>query len=433
LTIKNNFYQKFGFLPYYLVLSSIFLNVVGSFLNFSFHRVILLATIGILFIIIFFRVGHLFIIKSHFIIIGLLSLVTIVDLVKGYGLKYFSFSHFIVYTFIFFQIFMISNIKYDSIINMVFKIYKILIISIFIEAIIVIIGYQELLDSLFINVNSITSGYKSYHNRMAEYFGLSIGGLNSPIMGTQIASQLTVICMFLFAPIYQKTINHYNYLKNPMLLTILSLSLFIFSPTMTGNLMFIITLMIFIYIFPRNRLKNKINFVLVPLILLLLFPLIKKYGFGVLESGYMFQYYWTTFTSPLIIFFNLPINYILFGFPELLSLRSVTLFNEFGFARLFYVLGFVYVAILTATPFYLFITSLRIKYDSNEKELNSWIWIRQINLLIIIIFMISLFHYVVLFRLGVVQLIGFHYAVSTYAKIKINRLLKSENNNILIT
>jgi len=217
------------------------------------------------------------------------------------------------------------------------------------------------------------------------------------------------------------------------MLAILSLLLFIFSPTMTGNLIFIITLMIYIYIFPRNKLNNKINYVLVPIITLLLLPPIIKFGFGILANSYMLQYYWTTFTSPLIIFFNLPINYILFGFPELLSLRSVTLFNEFGFARLFYVLGFVYVAILTATPFYLFITSLRIKYDSNEKELNSWIWIRQINLLIIIIFMISLLHYVVLFRLGVVQLIGFHYAVSTYAKIKINRLLKSENNNILIT
>ena len=112
---------------------------------------------------------------------------------------------------------MISNIKYDSIINMLFKIYKILIISIFIEAIIVIFGYQEFLDSIFKNVNSITSGYKSYHNRIAYFFGLSIGGLNSPIMGTQIAGQLCLISTFLFAPIYKRTINHYNYLNNPIL------------------------------------------------------------------------------------------------------------------------------------------------------------------------------------------------------------------------
>ena len=49
--MKDKLSNKFGFLPYYLVLFSIFLNVIGSYLNFSFHRIILLATIGILFII----------------------------------------------------------------------------------------------------------------------------------------------------------------------------------------------------------------------------------------------------------------------------------------------------------------------------------------------------------------------------------------------
>jgi len=211
-----------------------------------------------------------------------------------------------------------------------------------------------------------------------------------------------------------------------MLLVILSLSLFIFSPTMTGNVIFIFTLIIYIYIFPKNKLKNKINYFIIPIIIFSLFPLIKKFGFSVLESGYMFQYYWTTFTSPLIIFFNLPIDNILFGIPELVSVVSLSLFNELGFARLLFVLGLVYVSALVVTPFYLFITSLSIKQYSNEKELNNWIWIRQINLLIICMFILSLFHYLVIFRLGVVQLIAFHYAVSTYAKIKINRLMASK-------
>ena len=420
--MEKHLAKKFELIPYYLVLSSIFLNVMGSFLNFSFHRIFLVATIILLLVIIFFRLGHLFILKSHLFLIGLLALVSIFDFAKGYGLKYFSFSHFIVYMFIFFQIFMISNIKYDSIINMLFKVYKILILCIFVEAIIVVLGYQEFLDSIFQNVNSITSGYKSYHNRIAQFFGLSIGGLNSPIMGTQIAGQLCLISTFLFAPIYKRTINHYNYLKNPIVLTILSFALFIFSPTMTGNLLFIITLFIYIYFFPKNKLNNKINYFIAPLILLSLWPLIQRFGFSVMDSGYMLQYYLTTFLSPLKIFFALPLDNILFGVPEMVSVRTISLFNELGFARLSFVLGIVYVSFLVIVPLCMFFSSTRIKSYIKNNELNHWIWIRQINLFIICLFVLSLFHYIVIFRMGVVQLIAFHYAISTYANIKINRL-----------
>ena len=79
-------------------------------------------------------------------------------------------------------------------------------------------------------------------------------------------------------------------------------------------------------------------------------------------------------------------------------------------------------------PLYLFIASTRIKSYDNNNELNHWIWIRQINLLIICIFVLSLFHYIVIFRMGVVQLIAFHYAVSTYAKLKINKIKYPVNN-----
>ena len=158
----------------------------------------------------------------------------IIDKIIGRGLRTFSYGHTFIYIIIFFHIFFLQQNKISA--KMLFDqsnmIFKVIIFFLLIESIFLVTGNFNFLQELFPSTGrtSVVEGFRSYHNRFAEYYGLGFPGLNSLITGNQVASNLALFSMVWFAPVYEHIPR--NILRN--IWFILSMLLLLFSPSISA-------------------------------------------------------------------------------------------------------------------------------------------------------------------------------------------------------
>ena len=58
-------------------------------------------------------------------------------------------------------------------------------------------------------------------------------------------------------------------------------------------------------------------------------------------------------------------------------------------------------------------------------ECQLYLFLSQVNILIVILWLCSTYHYLIIFRLGAVQLIAFQFTVSAFSIYKLNRIYKN--------
>ena len=192
--------------PYQITLISISLPLISSLLWIEFHRIILLITIG-MFSIYFMQSNKKMIFsKTIFFYIIFLFFLIVYDQIFSRGLFYFSYSHIIIYVFIFYHCFLFDKkINFETvIIRQISFIYLLIITFMVLELFFHLTGNAHILIETFSEgpYESTIHFYVEYHNRFSELVGLNIGALNSMILGNQIASQLMICAMIWFFPLY---------------------------------------------------------------------------------------------------------------------------------------------------------------------------------------------------------------------------------------
>lgn len=438
--------------PYYIVLISIFLPLVSVLLWIEMHRIILVFCIYLFLILLLSKKQKLIFSKSSLAFLSLFGLLFLYDQAIGRGLFYFSNSHLVIYTFIFYNCFLIGEKSIDDdlkLINQINKIYYLILIFMFLELGVQVSG-SNILYALFSrggDFESIIQVYREYHNRFAAVVGLNITALNSLILGQQIAGQLNLYAMIWFLPFYYK-INNQLLSTNRKIWFSIALFLFIISPTMTSSILLVITLLLFLFYLQISKL-NSLKSRLISLLTILLFSgFLLKFLFPLFFNNELSDSS-KTFFSPEGYAFSGALSYYLFGmmypifyyidlsfFDKIFGLMNPeSLWAELGFIKLLITNGALWLLLFFGPILLIIKASFKLSKNLNfkiksisekEKLLKQWIWLAQVNGLICLITVLSLIHYIVIFKLGAIQLFAFHLSVTLYALRKV-KLIKNES------
>ena len=147
----------------------------------------------------------------------------------------------------------------------------------------------------------------------------------------------------------------------------------------------------------------------------------------------MSAWYIYGFIYPIQNYFNLDLFYLIMGHTSE-SFADNFYSNEIGIIRLAMKIGMpliivVAVSILTT----LFKSNLlfskenisRLFFSKIFEEYKNYSFLAQTNILIVIIWVGSTFHYLTIFRLGAAQLIAFQFTVSVFSLYKSNQIINS--------
>ena len=423
--------------PYYVTLFSLFLPFIVSQFHIEMHRFLL---VGVLFIYVSRGLlkGKL-LTNNKYLNASLVFFVTliIIDLILGRGLRTFSYSHTYLYIFIFCNIFLFEekNIDARMLINQSNIIFKVLIVSLVIEFLFLITGNFNLLQMIYPETGmSIVEGFRSYHNRFSSYFNLGIEGFNSLITGNQIANTIALLSIIWFAPfyIYKPKQNRYFWFA-------ISFFLFLVSPTITGTGLFLFSIFLFFTILKNSSINsyNKIIAILFPLLILGSFSY-KFIFLPLLDSAFMSAWYIYGFIYPIQNYFNLDLFYFVMGHSSE-SYADNFYSNEIGIIRLAMKIGIpliitvgisVLIALIKSNVLFSKEYMSRVFFTKNFEEYKNYSFLAQTNIVIVIMWLLSTFHYLTIFRLGAVQLIAFQFSVSVFALYKSNKIIKRSTNNI---
>ena len=137
--------------PFYILLFGLFLPMIAAYLWIEMHRTIFILMIYLFLIINIIEKNSLNIKKSHFLFLLTLLLFFTYDYFSGRRLYFFSYSHIVFYTFIFYYSFKIGDRSdsYKIIIKQVSFVYGLLLISMLLELLIQLSGNTDILLNAF--------------------------------------------------------------------------------------------------------------------------------------------------------------------------------------------------------------------------------------------------------------------------------------------
>jgi len=405
-------FQKF---PYLITLISIFLPIIQVLIGYDLNRLLLLLTVSLF--LFSFRIPKLR--KNIFLIILIIFAFIIYGIIDSRGFTYSASITPLIFGLIFY-IYIKSSTKIEqnqSYINYVSKIYKILLFFMVIE--LIIANYNEwILFNLF--RSDVVLGYVRIESKLSEILGYPIMGNNSLYLGPQIYSMICVSGIMWFYP-YDKR----NYNKINIKWVVMSFILLLLGFSMTSMIMFIVWIALSILLIPSSRYGLLPIFIFGVIFTIFysntFFELIPT-GKTVINSSTIFdtnlQKYLYNFTEIIYAYLSLPLDYILFGIPNISLITDYTSTFEFGYFIRFMELGLL---------FNIFILGLNalvlIKILINKKlfNLNS-----KINLIILTVWHISLIHYMPAIKTGPAQLFGLHIALFIIYYLYNNKIIKFE-------
>tara|TARA_Y100001980_G_C14548846_1_gene330340 strand:+ start:1265 stop:2557 length:1293 start_codon:yes stop_codon:yes gene_type:complete len=423
-------YLKIQNLPFYITLSSLFLPLFVVQTGLDAHRLLL---VFVYFVYMSWTTVKGILFKSNKILfyyliffIFLFSL----DIVNGRGLRNFSYSHIFLYTFVFLNIFYFLHkmIKPEMLYSQINTIFKIILVALVIELLFLISGNFDLLQKIYPDVGASTvQGFRSYHNRFATFFNLNFDGLNSLITGNQIANTLAVLSMIWFSPFYEN-----KPFKNKPIWFFISVILFFVSPNMTGAVLVVCYLVLLFTILNNVKVKKINNFLPIFLALIFLSLLSYRFIFLPLFDPSMLFYYIYIFVTPVLNYISMDLIDIIYGHNSI-NYAARFYSNEIGLIRVAMVIGLPLIILTFTSFFFIFKNSnnlfskTKIKKVLNESEFNaytSYAYLSQVSITLVIIWFISTFHYLTVFRLGSVQIISFLLSISIFSLSKSETIFK---------
>ena len=421
--------MRFSKIPFKIVLIA---NILPWFAAFFDSKLLTLLPDLCLFLIVFSvfiytRRGLPIITTGIFLLFFLILIHTAIVLIDGRGIG--SGGSLLLVT----EIYCFSYLlRYDSHIssavrvhNQITFIYKMHLVFIVFELIARCLGSLDFFVSIVGNAETVMV-YKTYNTAaLLQYFGMN--GLNSMLLGSQIASQLILFSLIWFFPFYRRLKNIWGR-QDYLSWFLIALIFYPLCATMTVNIILLIYFIFFIVINNDTVLSKKsYKLALAAIVVIFIEQLIELLAFRINEVDDI-KIYANAFTNLVDVIDGMPVHNYLYGWGSNAVDRPVEDAN-FGLGMIFYQAG-----LLFAIPFSLFFYLVYRYYNGTVKSLNfqnNSILSRinalgMLNILIALGWWISLIHYTPAIELGGRQLFAFHVAIVIHIT---NILLRSRSKH----
>lgn len=302
-----------------------------------------------------------------------------------------------------------------KLINQLVILYLSHMVYLFLELFLRLVGYQDLLLSLFGAAQNVTK-MKNYNSAaFLQAIGLPDGffGLNGMLLGSQSAGQV-MVCAFIVSALWYR----YSPLRGAKHWTFNSVALFAFlcAVNMTMVLTLAMVCLLMIYVIPFSRIKQTAIQLIVPLgavfsfstLVALLFYRISNYDRDV-------EIYLDAFGAPIETFFDFTLWELMFGLGRN-EVRADA--ADFGLAMLASQVGFVFMIIVGLVLGSILISALRETRRVTSRNTNlsltekKWVWLATVNALISFVFAMGLVHYTPSIELGGLQMFAFSIALT---------------------
>ena len=406
--------------------------IAMNVLNFDFYQFI---PIFFLLAVIFINLDSILKIKINisliFFILALL-IVVIYPLLTNRGIGSGGSLIVVFLSIIFYFHFRIFNNEklVDKLYQQISIIYLIHLLFLFIELGIVLAGKQSILVENFSNSEVIL--YKNYnHAYFLHYLGfIETRGLNSLIMGSQAAAQLSVLIFFWFSPLYK-----HNPFKFRFVVVFASALMIPLSSQMTSILLLLIGIIYFIYFLPFSRIGTRF-FKSIGIISFIAFP-------GVIYSLVLFKLqdikniplYLDRFMEPVYFFYNQNLGDILWGYGSTgfwrYAANNTGPATDFGYMGIVLQSGVLFVGLLSLTFGIIMLMHLivfknnkiiKISNKSNINYVKKWTTFASMNAISALIWFLSLIHYIPAIQVGGRELFALHVAALLISIYNIRKL-----------
>ena len=298
------------------------------------------------------------------------------------------------------------------------------IFALFIELIIVLAGFQYALIDIG-GGKLIVNSYKSYnHADFMHFLGFDYArGLASLLLGSQSASQLTVLAAFVFAPLYNP-----DYPNNRKAF-LLACFLVPFASSQTSLLMLAVLLSYAVYLQSGNKLHNRVIMLILLLVGIIFSSALFDVIFYKLINDAQFDQYLLSFMEPVYRFNSLPLADKIMGEGargrELLEkfggegsdFGLMTLINQTGI----YLMGLSFIILtIVVTRATVLVSGFYHMYGHHSL----WSKIAMVNVLCLIGWYFSLIHYTTAVEVGGREMFSMHIALCAISINRLSRFVK---------
>ena len=191
---------------------------------------------------------------------------------------------------------------------------------------------------------------------------------------------------------------------------------------MTGAVLVVCYLILLFTILKNVKVKKINNFLPIVLAFIFLSLLSYRFIFLPLFEPSMLFYYVYIFVTPILNYISMDFIDIIYGHNSI-NYAARFYSNEIGLIRIAMIIGLPLIILTFASFVYIFknltiFFEKKIKKVINEPEFDTYsgyAYLSQVSITLVIIWFISTFHYLTIFRLGSVQIISFLLSVSIFS------------------
>lgn len=405
-------------LPFFILSVSILIPMMGAALNLNvFHAPFFILLFSIF--TIFSSKNELPSIRIDFILISfvILLLLLFIQVFTQRGFATLAMGGYVmIFAFAFNGLsFKGSELTFKEIIRPISFVYQIILLGMSIEFVLIIMGMQQDLADIF----QYGRGYKTYNGAsLLRYFGFfyNSGGLNSILLGSQIAGMVSLFSIIWFIAVIQ--INKYEkIIKYPMSWLFLSIFLFAITSGGTSFLLSISAICVYVLIVIKKN-KPLAWFLLFMLMGLLYYLIAKGYMFSQFHDmrpvhlqdaeveffqkyGLLYEvtqlnkleFYIYNFIAPVKQWLLLGYTDKLIGVGGRLAIENrVFIGGDFGFAASSLASGLFFSIIFVLTIFSYCLKSLVLSDNCNQEQ-SYWRILAVVNALVSILWLFSTIHY----------------------------------------
>jgi len=440
--------MKIGNIPFSIVFLSSLFPLLGALLNINIYHM----PAGLVFIavvlVLTLNAQKKFLVNNNNLItfaLSVLFVILVIQFVTGRGFVTLATGGYVlIFTLVFFIFFSKGTGSSPmSIVRGIGFLYKFFLVTMLIETVFIMLGLQPQLYSIF--SSSISPGYKGHNSAdILRYFGLmqQSGGLNSILLGSQIAGMLSLFSTIWFIGIRKLKPNGLAINSSDAWIVISILVLLI---TINGTIFLLFSLacgVYFLYFSKMNRVNKLlmlglfvmgVYFLIVnELILSRVFntrlvhlqpddiELSRKYGvLDEIEGLTTMGYYIFQFLSPIINWLTESWNNKLLGVGKQYFLNDIHFVaGDFGLGIGMLSSGAIWISIFLFSVIGTCIPSLK-KTNIKSNDIQIWSALGSINALITLLWLASTIHYNQAYaNAGGMTFFALHFSVTIYCRYR---------------
>ncbi len=412
--------MKIGSLPFGLVFISALIPTVSSLVGVNGYHLPAFLALVVLFLIVISKPNSFRVIFYRRLnwAIALMALLLMFQMFTGRGAVILGAGGYVlIITLVFYDLLLIGKASVVSVMRWISFLFKFFIVGLIVEICFISFGQQPLLVEILTSSN--TSGYKNYNPsdvlRMVGLFQ-DVGGLNSILLGSQIAGMLSLFAVIWFSFVKQSELAQ-KITSCPRLWFFMSLAMLLV--TINGMVFLMTVLAIIVYrLFIRKK-QRVVAFLVLSSLLLVIYICIsqgylfnrifsteqalteyqlsvyKPYGLDQELRGIsVLDYYVFCFFNPVSVWFSAGwIDKLLgVGAPFFLN-DQVFISGDFGFATdVLLKSGLVWAVTFLATVLVICSSALKLK-TTGSRDRQLWSSLGATNALISILWLFSTGHY----------------------------------------